>query len=143
MKLCYTPGACSLADMALAEAGLAYETRAFASPDKNLKPFFAHDASSADHARAGAIVTKRLDDLARDLSDDGFAMGGHFTVADAHLVVTLMWARKFGVAVPAALEQYFDRLGQGDAVAGALATETAPRSHNRKHFPDLLKASSG
>jgi glutathione S-transferase len=90
---------------------------------KNFKPFFTHDASPADRAKAGAIVTKRLEYLAQNLSDDGFDMGSHFTVADAYLFVTLMWARKLVVVVPDSRRHYFDRVGQRGAVANALAHE--------------------
>lgn len=59
---------------------------------------------------------------------DTCSLAGHVSLAEAGLACeldTLTWARKFGVAAAGLLEHYFDRLGQTDAVANALATEAA------------------
>ncbi len=89
---------------------------------KAFKPFFTPGASDDDKAEAGKTLGKRLGYLADGLDGD-YLMGERFTVADAYLFVMLMWARKNGLALPGALDAYFERVKARPAVALSLEHE--------------------
>jgi glutathione S-transferase len=89
---------------------------------KSFKPFFTPDATDDAKAKAGEMVTKRLQLLADGLTGD-YLFGDHLTVADCYLFVMLLWARKQGVTAPEPLPAYFDRMKARPAVAAALTAE--------------------
>ena len=88
---------------------------------KGFKPFFA-GASDDDKAKARAAIAKRLDYLAETMAGD-FLFGAALSVADCYLFVMLTWADKFGVAVPARLLDFRDRMMARDAVRTAMTHE--------------------
>ena len=88
---------------------------------KNYKPFFA-GGSDEDKARAGEMITKRLQYLADTMAGD-YLFGADMTVADAYLFVMLLWARKNGVTIPDALEPFLARMMARPAVKTAMTHE--------------------
>ena len=89
---------------------------------KQFKPFFA-GAPDADKAMAGELLAKRFAWIGGQLKGD-FLFGPRFTVADAYLFVMLTWAKKNGVALPEALNAYFDRVAGRPAAKLALEHES-------------------
>jgi len=100
------------------------EALAFISTEihKAFKPFYTRDASDAEKARAGTVITRRLEILAAGFTGP-YLLGSRFTVADAYLFVMLTWTCKFGVSVPDVLALYFERVKARDSVRRALAEE--------------------
>ena len=88
---------------------------------KNYKPFFA-GGSDEDKAKAGAMITKRLDYLADTMAGD-YLFGADMTVADAYLFVMLLWARKNGVTIPEPLPAFLARMTARPAVQTAMKHE--------------------
>lgn len=100
------------------------EALAFVSTEihKEFKPFFTPGASAADRTKAAAALFRRFDFIAERLGEP-YLFGSRFTVGDAYLFVTLRWARRFGVEVPAALVAYRDRIAERPQVQRALGEE--------------------
>ena len=100
------------------------ETLAFISTElhKSFKPFFSPNASEADKGAAKETIGKRLDYIAERLDGD-YLFGDQFSVADAYLLVMLMWAAKNGLDIPAALRDFADRMKARPAVRLALEHE--------------------
>jgi glutathione S-transferase len=70
------------------------------------------------------MLTKRLSLFDNELSENSYALGSDFTVADCYLFVMLFWARtKIGLDLPPALSAYYDRLFNYAAVRKALEAE--------------------
>jgi glutathione S-transferase len=88
---------------------------------KSFKPFFA-GASDEDKAKAGAMITKRMDYLAGRLDGD-YLFGADVSVADAYLFVMTLWAGKMGVSVPDKLAALRDRMMARPAVRTAMTHE--------------------
>lgn len=88
---------------------------------KNYKPFFA-GGSDEDKARAGEIITKRLQYLADTMAGD-YLFGTDMGVADAYLFVMLLWARKNGITIPDALGPFLARMMARPAVKTAMTHE--------------------
>jgi glutathione S-transferase len=104
----------------------ALEALAYISTElhKSFKPFFTPDASDAEKDRARNMLTKRLSLFDNELSENSYALGSDFTVADCYLFVMLFWARtKIGLDLPPALSAYYDRLFNYAAVRKALEAE--------------------
>ena len=99
------------------------EALAFISTEvhKSFKPFFA-GGSDGDKAQASATIGKRLQYLADTMTGD-FVLGSAPSVADAYLFVMLTWADKFGVAIPATLTAFRDRMMARPAVQTAMKHE--------------------
>jgi glutathione S-transferase len=99
------------------------EALAFISTEvhHSFKPFF-HRAADEDMVKATKAASGRFDLIAGTLSAP-YLFDSRFTVADAYLFVTLIWARKFGVPVPTSLTQYFQRVMERKSVRQALAEE--------------------
>lgn len=85
------------------------------------KPFF-HGSGPGECAKAAEHITHLLDLAAIGISDR-YLFGARFTPADAYLFVILLWAMKFGVAVPEPLPGYFERVAARPSVSRALAEE--------------------
>jgi glutathione S-transferase len=88
---------------------------------KSFKPFW-RDGSEAEKDAASAYITKRMQYLADRVKGD-YLLGDQPTVADFYLLVTMLWAERFGVVVPTALQGIFERLKARPAVQAALKTE--------------------
>jgi glutathione S-transferase len=88
---------------------------------KAYKPFFI-GASDAEKAKVGKAITNRMQYLA-DTIDGDYLFGDKPSVADFYLFVTLLWAEKFGVMVPAPLLVLRDRLEGRQAVQAAMRAE--------------------
>ena len=88
---------------------------------KNYKPFFA-GGSDEDKAKAGEMITRRLQYLADTMAGD-YLFGGDVSVADAYLFVMLLWARKNGVTIPDALGPFLARMMARPAVKTAMTHE--------------------
>ena len=97
------------------------EMLAFISTEihKGYKPFFTPGSTADEKAAAGAALRKRFD-LISDGLDGDYLFGARFSVADAYLFVMLTWARANSLALPPALEAYFERVRQRPAVRLAL-----------------------
>ena len=80
----------------------------------------------ADHekvkARGVEIFLDGLKLLDGKIGDE-FAVGNHFTVADAALVFVARWADRAGVARPARIDAHLARMRKRPSVARAYATE--------------------
>lgn len=100
------------------------EMLAFISTEihKSFKPFFNPEASDKEKDAARKSIEKRLGFLA-DRLYDGYLLGSETTVADFYLFVMLTWAQKNKVAVPKALDVYFDKLKSCPSVRRALEHE--------------------
>jgi len=88
---------------------------------KSFKPFFA-GASDEDKAKAGAMITRRMDYLAERLDGD-YLFGAEVSVADAYLFVMTLWAGKMGVSVPDKVAALRDRMMARPAVRTAMTHE--------------------
>ena len=88
---------------------------------KSFKPFFA-GASDEDRAKAGAMITRRMDYLAERLDGD-YLFGSEVSVADAYLFVMTLWAGKMDVTVPASIAALRDRMMTRPAVRKAMTHE--------------------
>jgi len=99
------------------------ETLAYISTEihKSYKPFW-HDGSDSQKATASAYITRRLQYLA-DRVAGAYLLGDQPSVADFYLFVTLLWATRFGVAIPSALVPVYDTLRARPAVQATLAAE--------------------
>ncbi len=88
---------------------------------KSYKPFW-HDGSDSQKAIASAYITRRLQYLA-DRVTGAYLFGDSPSVADFYLFVTLLWATRFGVAIPSALVPVYAALRARPAVQATLAAE--------------------
>lgn len=88
---------------------------------KSYKPFW-HNGPDAQKAIASAYITRRLQYLA-DRVTGAYLLGDQPSVADFYLFVTLLWATRFGVAIPSALVPVYDNLRARPAVQATLAAE--------------------
>lgn len=69
-------------------------------------------------------LDERFEALGERLRDRPFVLGGSYSVADAYLFATLLWARSpFGFDLPEPLSAYFARDRQRPSVRQALAYE--------------------
>jgi glutathione S-transferase len=89
---------------------------------KGFKPFFTPGATDAEKAQAGARIALRLDFLASGMRGP-YLFGENVSVADAYLLVMVMWAEKNGVALPPALNGFARRMRERPAVRLALEHE--------------------
>lgn len=99
------------------------ETLAYISTEihKSYKPFWRH-GTDAEKATASAYITMRLQYLADRLRGD-YLLGDTPSVADFYLLVTMLWAERFGVTIPDGLRSVFDRLMARPAVRAILQRE--------------------
>ena len=89
----------------------------------NFRPFFHHDATDAERARARRMLVKHFAAIAEQLGDGPFLVGDRMTIADPYLVVMLMWAGKNEIEVPDRLTGYLAQMKKMPSVARALADE--------------------
>ena len=68
-------------------------------------------------------LTKRLDFVAGVLARQPFLLGDTFSAADAYLFTVLRWAARVELPLPAALQQFMQRMQARPAVAEALKVE--------------------
>ena len=99
------------------------EALAFISTEihKSFKPFFA-GGSDEEKAKAGAVITKRLNTIA-DMTQGDYLFGAAVSVADCYLFVMLLWAAKHGVETPPSLEAFQDRMMARQSVKTAMHHE--------------------
>ena len=76
----------------------------------------------AEKEQATAKIEKRLAYLAGQLKTN-YLLGNEMTVADAYLYVMLRWANAKQIALPGALNAYFERMSARPAVKLALQHE--------------------
>jgi glutathione S-transferase len=88
---------------------------------KNFKPYFA-GGGEEDRARAQALLFRRFQLLADGLRGD-YLFGARPTVADFYLLVMVLWAGRFRVAIPSVLEAFRERALARPSVQAALKTE--------------------
>ncbi len=88
---------------------------------KSFKPFW-RGGSDAEKSAASAYITKRMQYLADRVKGD-YLLSDQHTVADFYLLVTMLWAERFGVVIPTALQGVFARLKARPAVQVALKAE--------------------
>src|SRR6185437_9560430 len=89
----------------------------------NFRPFFHHDATQAERAKARQLLVKHFATIAEQLGDGPFLVGDRMTIADPYLVVMLMWAGKNEIEVPKRLSGYLERMKTTPSVVRALADE--------------------
>ena len=89
----------------------------------NFRPFFHHDTTSVERAKARRLLVKHFATVAEQLADRPFLVGDQMTIADPYLVVMLMWAGKFEIEVPKRLSGYLERMKTTPSVVRALADE--------------------
>lgn len=88
---------------------------------KAFGPLF-RGGSDEEKAKAGDAVAAKLGFVAEHMKGD-YLLGDQPGVADFYLFVMLLWADKFGVAVPAALAGLRDRLMSRESVRTAMQHE--------------------
>lgn len=90
------------------------EALAFISTEihKSFKPFFSGGGDD-ELAAASKTITQRFGSIASAMQGD-YLFGSQVSVADAYLFVMTLWASKMGVAVPAELSAFIERM-QGRA----------------------------
>ncbi len=88
---------------------------------KAFGPLF-HGASNDEKAAARETVAGKLGFVAGQLKGD-YLLGDEPGVADFYLFVMLLWAGKFGIAVPPALGVLRDRLMARESVTTAMREE--------------------
>lgn len=93
------------------------ETLAFISTEihKSFKPFFAPGSSHDDKAGAGEAIGRRLDLIAGQV-ESPWLFGPELSVADPYLYVMLVWARSVGLAIPGALDAFYESMHFRSAV---------------------------
>jgi glutathione S-transferase len=100
------------------------EMLAFISTEihKSFKPFFDPSSDQTAKDKAGQAINKRLQFLADGLQGD-YLFGPELSVADCYLFVMLLWSGKMGLAIPAPLEAFRERMTKRPAVLLALQHE--------------------
>jgi len=88
---------------------------------KSFKPLFV-GTDEDDKARARTLIAQKLNFLAAR-AQGPYLLGAHVTVADAYLFVMLLWAMRFGIALPPALRALFGALVARAAIQRAMAAE--------------------
>jgi glutathione S-transferase len=88
---------------------------------KGFKPYFAN-GRDGEKAEAAKAVRKRMDYFAETMKGD-FLFGDKISTADCYLFVMLLWAQNFGIAMPAKLEAFRDRLKERPSVKTAMTHE--------------------
>jgi glutathione S-transferase len=89
----------------------------------NFRPFFHHDATEAERAKARRLLIKHFATIAEQLGDRPFLVGDRMTIADPYLVVMLMWAGKHEIEVPERLSFYLAQMKTIPSVIRAFADE--------------------
>ena len=99
------------------------ETLAYISTEihKSYKPFW-HDGDDRQKADASAYITRRMAYLGDRVAGD-YLLGDHPSVADFYLLVTMLWADKFGVTIPGTLAGVYARLKGRPAVQATFSDE--------------------
>lgn len=89
----------------------------------NFRPFFHKDASQKERDKGRQRLVTHFSTIREQLGDKPFLLGDRMTIADAYLVVMLIWAGNFKIEVPDRLSQYLARMKKMPSVAAALAEE--------------------
>ena len=99
------------------------EALAFISTElhRAFKPMW-HGGSERDRARAAETVTGLMTMMEGDMKG-AFLFGEQPSVADFYLFVMLLWAERFGVPVPGAMDALRTRLKARPAVQAAMRAE--------------------
>jgi glutathione S-transferase len=92
---------------------------------KSYSPLF--DDSTPEQTKKASLekLDKRYAYVAEQLAQRDFLLGDQFTVADAYLFITMLWAEKFNVDISKwpTLKEYKDRIAARTSVQEALAAE--------------------
>ena len=88
---------------------------------KSYKPFW-RQGSDAEKTAASAYITKRMEYLADRVAGE-YLFGDQPSAADFYLFVTMIWAKKFGVEIPPALDAVYRNLRARPAVQATLTAE--------------------
>lgn len=89
---------------------------------------FTPDAPPEAKAWARGALDKKLAYVASQLEGRSFAVGDHFTIADAYLAWALMLAQRVGATLAPAALAYVEGIQKRPAVQAAIAAETAAAS---------------
>jgi glutathione S-transferase len=92
---------------------------------KTMGALFKPNTSEDVKAAARELVVKRYEHIEKLLGDTPFLTGGHFTVADAYLYVTLSWRERVNVSVAhlPKLTAYYERCRARSSVQQARKEE--------------------
>lgn len=101
-----------------------------------LATMFNPEAPSEAKAWARTMLERRLAHAAGEIGDREFLAAGRFTIADAYLTWALALCSVSGIALPAALERYFERMKARPAVRTALKAESAAAQDGWAARPD-------
>lgn len=74
-------------------------------------------------AHGREIVRQAFEVLAKRLPEDGYAVGPHFSIADAALFYNEFWADRTGIPLPARVEAHYRRVRARPVVRQVLAEE--------------------
>ncbi|OEO28512.1 glutathione S-transferase [Devosia insulae DS-56] len=85
------------------------------------KPFW-HQAGQAEKTRSSNTIARHFSYFAERMQGK-YLFGTRPSVVDFYLFVMLLWARRFGVPVPAALDRLCDRIADRPAARLAMAQE--------------------
>ena len=92
---------------------------------KSYSPLF--DETTPEQTKKASLekLDKRYSYVAEQLAQRDFLLGDQFTVADAYLFITMIWADKFSVDLGKwpTLKDYKDRIASRTSVQEALAAE--------------------
>ena len=88
---------------------------------RSFKPFW-HASSDADRKMAGEAIAQQFQYFA-DRLGGSYLFSDRPSVADFYLFVMLLWAKRFDVPVPDALQHLCDRVGRRPAAQAAMAYE--------------------
>ncbi len=88
---------------------------------KGFKPYFGNRGDD-EKAEAAKAVRIRMDYFADTMKGD-FLFGDRISTADCYLFVMLLWAQKFGIAMPEKLNAFRDRMMERAAVKTAMTHE--------------------
>ncbi len=90
---------------------------------KQFSNLFNQNIPDAIKATTKEKLANRYVHIGERLGRQDYLTGNSFTVADAYLFTVMRWGKKFEVAMPAALEKYFDRVAARPQVQEALKAE--------------------
>jgi glutathione S-transferase len=88
---------------------------------KGFRPYFAN-GGDGEKAEAAKAVRMRMDYFADTMKGD-FLFGDKISTADCYLFVMLLWAQKFGIAMPEKLDAFRDRMMERPSVKTAMSHE--------------------
>ena len=89
---------------------------------KGFSPLFYKPADD-ERARIETKLSRRFEDVVRQLGSQRHWFGDEFTAADAYLFTILRWAEFTNIALPVTLTAFVERVATRPAVRAAIAAE--------------------